>query len=280
MYSIGDLARLGGVSVRMLRHYDEIGVVRPAEVSPSTGYRRYGPAELLRLHRAVALKELGFSLADIARLLDEQISTDELRGMLRLRLAQLADHISRSQDQLRRVELRIASIDKEETMSARQLTDNEVTMRSIPEVLVAEAVGIAPGFEPGDIGPVIQPLYDPLLERIVASGFDVVGPSIAYYEDAPDGDGIRVAATFPVVTHGRQPVDGISVVTLQAIEQAVCVIHHGSMDSVDDTYMAVIHWLDQHNLETIGYSREVYLSCPEDLADWITELQYAVRPRR
>lgn len=280
MYSIGDLARLGGVSVRMLRHYDDIGLVRPAEIDQWTGYRRYGPAELLRLHRAVALKDLGFSLADVVKLLDEQISTDELRGMLRLRFADLADHISRSQEQLRRIELRIARIDKEETMAIRQLTDSDVTMKSIPEILVAEATGVAPGFEPGDIGPVIQPLYGPLLERIATSGFDITGPSIAYYEDAPDGEAIRVAATFPVVTHGRPPTEGIALVMLPAIEQAVCVLHHGTMDTVEDTYSAAIRWLDEHELDTVAYSREVYLACPENVADWVTELQYAVRPRR
>jgi DNA-binding transcriptional MerR regulator len=46
MFSIGEFARLGGVSVRTLRHYDEIGLLRPATVDPDTGYRGYSGTQL------------------------------------------------------------------------------------------------------------------------------------------------------------------------------------------------------------------------------------------
>ena len=59
MFSIGDFARHGRVSVRMLRHYDALGLLRPAHVDPVTGYRSYRAAQLSRLNRIVALKELG-----------------------------------------------------------------------------------------------------------------------------------------------------------------------------------------------------------------------------
>lgn len=66
MFSIGDFARHGRVSVRMLRHYDGIGLLRPALVDPSTGYRYYDAAQLPQLNRIVALKELGFGLQQVA----------------------------------------------------------------------------------------------------------------------------------------------------------------------------------------------------------------------
>jgi DNA-binding transcriptional MerR regulator len=59
MFSIGEFARLGTVSVRALRHDDEIGLLRPAKVDPETGYRGYSADQLGRLNRIVALKELG-----------------------------------------------------------------------------------------------------------------------------------------------------------------------------------------------------------------------------
>ena len=69
MFSIGEFARLGGVSVRTLRHYDEIGLLRPATVDPDTGYRGYSAARLGQISRIIALKELGLSLAQVRRLL-------------------------------------------------------------------------------------------------------------------------------------------------------------------------------------------------------------------
>src|SRR5580658_3666178 len=87
MFSIGEFARLGGVSVRTLRHYDELGLLRPAKIDPLTGYRGYTAAQLGQLNRIMALKELGLSLIQARRLMDG-VTLDELRGMLILRRAQ------------------------------------------------------------------------------------------------------------------------------------------------------------------------------------------------
>ncbi|MFD3937000.1 helix-turn-helix domain-containing protein, partial [Streptomyces sp. NPDC058618] len=90
MFTIGDFAKHGRVSVRMLRHYDALGLLRPARVDPFTGYRSYEAGQLARLNRVIALKELGFSLDQVGTILDERVSAEELRGMLRLRRAELA----------------------------------------------------------------------------------------------------------------------------------------------------------------------------------------------
>jgi DNA-binding transcriptional MerR regulator len=96
MFSIGEFARLGTVSVRALRHYDEIGLLRPAKVDPQSGYYRYCSASQLgQLNRIVALKELGLSLAQ-AKQLPAGITAGELRGMLMLRRAQLEHELARA----------------------------------------------------------------------------------------------------------------------------------------------------------------------------------------
>src|SRR5262245_29929849 len=89
MFGIGAFARLGQVSVRMLRHYDELGLLRPARVNASNGYREYSAAQLPRLHRLVMLKDLGFSLDEIASLLDDDLAADALREHLRVRRREL-----------------------------------------------------------------------------------------------------------------------------------------------------------------------------------------------
>ena len=81
MFAIGEFARLGTISVRKLRHYDEIGLPAPPRVDPVTGYRSYAIAQLRDLNRIVALRGLGFSLAEV-RLLLAGITSAELQGML------------------------------------------------------------------------------------------------------------------------------------------------------------------------------------------------------
>jgi DNA-binding transcriptional MerR regulator len=85
MFTIGDFARHGRVSVRMLRHYDAIGLLPPAKVDPASSYRFYEASQLARLNRIVALKDLGFTLEQVRAILDEQVSAGELRWGARAR---------------------------------------------------------------------------------------------------------------------------------------------------------------------------------------------------
>lgn len=107
MYSIGEFARHGRVSVRMLRHYDAIGLLRPACVDPGTGYRFYQAGQLAELNRIIALKNLGFTLQQVEAILAEKVSVAELRGMLRLRRAEIRAQIGAETTRLARVEARL-----------------------------------------------------------------------------------------------------------------------------------------------------------------------------
>lgn len=88
----------------MLRLYDETGLLIPHRVDPQTGYRSYDVAQLGRLHRLLASRDLGLTLEQIRPLLDEDVSVEELRGMLRMRRVQIEHHLLEEQGRLRRVE--------------------------------------------------------------------------------------------------------------------------------------------------------------------------------
>ena len=70
MLKIGEFSKLSRISVRMLRHYDEIGLLKPAEIDRFTDYRYYKEDQLPTAGRIAALREMGFSLADIIRILE------------------------------------------------------------------------------------------------------------------------------------------------------------------------------------------------------------------
>ena len=85
MLKIRDFAKLAEVSITTLRYYDEIGLLKPIHVDPATGYRFYTMDQLPQLHRILAYKELGLGLTEIVKILDEGVSPEAFRGMLRLR---------------------------------------------------------------------------------------------------------------------------------------------------------------------------------------------------
>lgn len=273
MFSIGDFARLGRVSIRMLRHYDAIGLLRPSRVDPATGYRFYNAEQLQRLNRVVALKDLGFTLQQVQAILDELVTAEELRGMLRLRRAQLEAQIATDASRLARVEVRLRLIEREGHMNT-----DDVVLKHVAPVRVAELTGVAASYAPEDIGPVIQPLYPELARRLKAAGITPECGPIAWYEPSSNGAGetIIVHAAWPVTVERRHGYD-FEVTDLPAIPSAATLIHRGSMDDVDGTIQTLARWIADNGYHTDGYAREVYLQCPpKDPDAWVTELQLTV----
>ncbi|WP_330294905.1 MerR family transcriptional regulator [Streptomyces sp. NBC_00503] len=273
MFTIGDFAKHGRVSVRMLRHYDALGLLRPARVDPASGYRYYEAGQLARLNRVIALKELGFSLDQVGSILDELVGSEELRGMLRLRQAELESAMAAAAARLAQVETRLRIIENEGTMSSI-----DIVVKSLPPVRLAELSGVAASYEPGDITPVIGPLYDELCRRIEDAGVTPTAPGVAYYEDAGDAarpGAVLVHAGLPVAAGVRAEDLGgeVRIVVLPAVERAATVVHRGSMDSVLPTAQALAQWIDANGERSSGYARELTLACPEDRDQWVTELQ-------
>jgi DNA-binding transcriptional MerR regulator len=272
MFTIGEFARHGRVSVRMLRHYDSTGLLRPARVDPASGYRFYAAGQLARLNRIIALKDLGFSLDQVRAMLDDQVSAEQLRGMLRLRQAELQSRLTADTARLAQVEARLQIIEREGTMPT-----DDIQVKRIPAVRVAELSATAASLEPAAITPVIRPLYAELGSRLGQARLTPAGPAIAYYEDGPDGDSVVVHATLPV---NAEPGDGhdFAIVDLPAIQQAATVVHRGSMDNVMATLQVLAGWIEDNGYRASGYPREFYLECPEDTAQWVTELQEPIAP--
>ncbi|MFD0145722.1 MULTISPECIES: MerR family transcriptional regulator [unclassified Streptomyces] len=271
MFTIGDFARHGRVSVRMLRHYDAIGLLRPAHVDPHSGYRFYEADQLARLNRVIALKELGFTLEQVGSILGEHVGAEELRGMLRLRQAELETALAEAAGRLAQVGARLRAIESEGHMPTQ-----DVVIKSIPPVRLAELSGVAGGFGPGQIGPVIQPLYEALCARLEAAGVTGFGPGIAYYEDAGRGDGSVVVHAGMTLPAGTEEVAGVDVVVLPGLDEAATVVHRGPMEELLPTVQTLATWIDANGYRSTGYSRELYLECPDDRAKWVTELQEPV----
>lgn len=270
MFTIGDFARHGQVSVRMLRHYDAVGLLRPARVDPHSGYRYYTADQLARLNRVIALKELGFTLEQVGAILDDEIGADELRGMLRLRQAELETALEAARARLAQVGARLRAIESEGRMSTQ-----DVVVKRIPAVRIAELKAVAASFGPHDISPVIGPLYEELCGRLEAAGVTGFGPGIAYYEDAGRGDGSVLVHAGTTVPEGTV-VEGVEVHVLPGIEEAATVVHRGSMDQILPTAQTLARWIEANGYVSQRYARELYLECPEDRSQWVTEIQEAI----
>ena len=127
MFRIGEFSVIAQVSGRLLRYYAEIGLFPPDYTDPQTGYRYYSARQLPRLNRILVLKELGLSLDQIARLVNDTTSTDEIRGMFQVRKAQIEQSLEAEMERLRVVEARLQQIDMQGVEAAP-----DVVLKSVP----------------------------------------------------------------------------------------------------------------------------------------------------
>lgn len=124
MFRIGDFSRVARVSARLLRFYDEIGLLAPARIDRQTGYRFYTIDQLAQLNRVTVLKELGFSLEQIGDILrSPPLGAAELRRMLQLRRNDAERAVALEAQRLRNIETRIAQVESEGTLAVDDVVE-------------------------------------------------------------------------------------------------------------------------------------------------------------
>lgn len=267
MLTIGEFARLGQVSPRMLRHYGELGLLKPSQVDAQTGYRHYDVAQLRRLHRLLALRDLGFTLEQIRSMLDDEPTVDQMRGMLRLRQAQIEQDVADEQARLRRVDAHLRALEGSVVMSSL-----DVAIKTTEPVRVAEASATAHGFGSDNLGPVFGHLVPEVLNHLGSAGAKP-GIMIAWYDEPADDGSVVVHAGFDIADQQVTSSDRVQIVELPSIKVAA-VVHRGSMDNVGPVYEALVRWIDDAGNRLAGRSRELYLHWDDtNPSANVTELQ-------
>jgi DNA-binding transcriptional MerR regulator/effector-binding domain-containing protein len=259
MFSIGEFARMGTVSIRTLRHYDEVGLLHPAQVDPETGYRSYTADQLGQLNRIIALKDLGFSLTQTGKLLSG-ITVEELRGMLTLRRAQLEQELDAYTSRLLGVEARLRYIEGEQAMPA-----DDITVKKIPEMGVVAIGAAAPGYRPEQvIGPVNRSRvqFDELgIPGLVA----VTGPYMLFFEDK-EGHDITAYVALPVAEPPARLPPPARYVVLPAIE-AVVAVRNGRASSIfPAVFNDLIQYANAHGYQTTGPGRDIWINEIDDIS--------------
>ena len=260
MFSIGECARLGGVSIRTLRHYDEIGLLRPATVDPDTGYRSYSAAQLGQINRIMALKELGLSLAQVRVLLDG-VTLGELYGMLLLRRAQPEHEIDEHKNRLLGIEARLRSISREDGMPV-----DDIVAKTVPSTGVVVIAGRAPGFGAANIVPVVNQLVEQFDQLGIHDRVKEAGPRIIFYEDE-HGEDVTVLLALPVTEPPAELPSPAGYRVLPEIEAAVAVRSGPAAGIFPMVYHDLVRWIEERGYHPVATGREVWLHDKDDITD-------------
>lgn len=272
MFKIGEFSKIAFVSVKTLRYYDEMGLLKPAQIDRFTEYRYYSLDQLPRLNRILAFKDLGFSLQEIARLLDENISTEQLRGMLRLKQSEAQQRVADEQARVARIQARLYLIEQEGKMP-----NHEVIVKKVDAVRVAAIRSTIPTYaEQGS-------LWSALDAMLAQQQITPNGPCLTVYHDTEYRERDVDVEVCEPVPNNAVGSNGVTVYTLPAVETMATTLHHGGFENVGETYGALVAWIEQNGYHIVGPNREVYLRAvvpPEMLAQYPSEFVTADQAER
>ncbi len=270
---IGEFARVNQVSIATLHHYEKTGLLRPVELDPETGYRYYSLDQLPRLNRIVALKELGFSLEQIATLIEEDLSFEQLHGIFKLKQAQTQQMIDTELTRLSRIAERIHHIEQEGKMPAY-----EVLLKQVEPLLVAsvrECIPLANGLERG-----LEQFYKKIALYLDQHHQEPGSPSLLllHSRSVQREDGLFIDAEVAVPI--SEPLAGNEQIVIRTLSGGLIA---SSIHTSTDLLLGMAHtnlyrWMNSHDYQIIGPPRLIRLRHGEhiDPTHYVTEVQFPV----
>lgn len=256
MFKIGDFSRLCRVPVSKLRYYADIGLLEPEHIDGDTGYRFYTLEQLPRLTRILALSDLGFSLKQIADLLDDSLTIDQMRGMLKLRRAEIEQQVQDELARLERAEAWLKQLDDEDRILKEM--EQQVEVRRIDTQHVLSIRETIPTLH------AIMGLYGDACEALNEAGIEPLSPPLCiYYDDEWTGVDIDLELAFEVSRSVSDPLhlkDGKQLTPrdLPAIDQAAWLLRKGPYNDFTNAYTAIGRWLAAQGYAISGPNREIY----------------------
>ena len=270
MIRIGDFSKLCRVSIRMLRHYDEMGLLKPERVDDFTGYRYYTPAQLQMASRITALKDMGFSLASIAGIMKEYHDSKALSGFLAVKLSETRDQEREVKSRLKLIESAIKRLREEHTMRY------DVTIKTIPERYVASLRKIIPSYD--EEGMLWQQLTDE-----VGCDLPMASPphslAVFYDEGYKESD---VDVEIQIAVQGRQKDTANVVFKTVPAQMVASAVYKGSYDQITAVNEAVASWVADNGYDYCGSMFCIYHVSPgqdPNPENWVTEVCYPVEKR-
>jgi DNA-binding transcriptional MerR regulator len=261
MFRIGEFSRMGRVSIKALRHYDELGLLRPALVDRQTGYRYYSIDQLTLLNRIVAYKALGFSLEQSRALIRDGLSTDEMRSLLAARRAELAAAIEEQSRQLVEIDARIGEIERQGRQARYEVMVRHVDAR--PVVSLRRTVGSYDA-----VDGLLAEILDGVRDACAVDGYGAV-----WHRCLHAGPTIECEAF--VIIKKQAPPRSLGDVRYLPASPMVCV----ASDQLDDgrsIYHAATERAEAMGYEVCGPMHEIYYR-GSGSAYAVTETQFPIR---
>ncbi|WMJ79515.1 MerR family transcriptional regulator [Clostridium sp. MB40-C1] len=269
MFKIGEFAKLNKISVKTLRYYDELRILRPAKIDDETGYRYYSAKQLPRLNKIIALKDLGFSLNEISRMLESDLSINIVLSMLYKKKEEIMNNIGLEKAKLLKVKRLINNIKEDDDLMLKY----DVVLKKLERKKVVSIRDII-----GDYSKQHN-LWRELMEYLERNNAKIVDSCMSIYYDPGHKESDVDIEVMSCIGNDVKETDRVKVKELPQIQSAACVIHKGPYEEVSIAYSALLKWIEENGYKTIGPNRELYLEgehSTNNPQEYITEIQIPV----
>lgn len=269
MLKIGEFSKLSRISIRMLRHYDDIGLLTPEETDPFTGYRYYSEAQLVTAGRISALKAMGFKLCGAAELLDRWEDRKTLEQRLLAQRETVRLQAEAEAERLRLLDTALERLRKDKPMKY------DVTVKTIPERCVASVRQIIPGYErEGDLWGI---LMKETAHMRIQDGDPCLCTALFHDREYKETD---VDVEIQKSVQGSYPdTEHVKFRTEPAVQVASAVCR-GSYDQMGEVNAAVAAWGEANGYAFDGPMFNIYYVSPHETKnpdEFVTEVCYPVR---
>jgi DNA-binding transcriptional MerR regulator len=273
MFRIGEFSQIARVSGRLLRYYDSLGLLKPLRIDPATGYRYYSADQLPRLNRILALKELGLSLDQIAKMVDDTISPGEIRGMLMLKKAELEQSLAAEQSRLRHIESRLRQIEEQGAMA-----DYDVVVKRVPAQPYLAVRSEFAGMQ-GAVA-----MLKTVLTATRQIPAEARGPLIVVAHSDFDDERLDLEIGIGLAEERKTRItlpDRLEMkpTELPAIEMSAAIVRGGPTYQAHLAFGALGVWMEANGFTVAGPCREVFLEPPfqpPDEEHSVIEVQFPV----
>lgn len=257
MLKIGEFSRLSRVSIRMLRHYDEIGLLRPADIDKFTGYRYYTEDQLPIVGRITALKNMGFGLTAVGELLMCYDNKEALDKYLRLKESELYEISSEILRQLQLIKTARKQLRKDDNAM-----EYNVALKTLPERYVASVRMTIPSYEQEGM------LWSLLVSETASSNLVPDEPcycSVTFFDGEHKESDVDVEAQ-KTVKGKYKDTEHVKFKTVSPVTFASAT-YKGSYSKMNEVNVAVAEWVRDNGYEYGGPAFFIYHVSPHETSN-------------
>lgn len=269
MFKIGEFSKLTQVSIRMLRYYDETGLLKPIAIYPFTHYRKYSAEQITTLNKIIFLRDLGFNVSDIALALN-QWSDEFIINQLNHKQSEILNTIKHEQNKLAKIELAKRDI-KQEKMTMHY----NVAIKAIPSYPVLSLRRVVPDYYAEGL------LWREMLDFIKKNNLATPTNSFTIYHDMDYREKDIDIEICVSVEQLRENTDDFTYRNTEAVSIMAYTMVYGAFENIANAFTSFANWLETHNqYKMAGKNRQIVHRGPwneKTPNHYLTEIQIPLK---